>query len=192
MFKINNKNIQKIKYFSLGLITSSLLFSSVTFADNSAIKIYLNGKLLENAEVINVNNSTYLPVRKLCEALKMKVNFDSANNSVIIDSSDIDVNNIQTKQIQENQKSQQQNSINNTSNDIKETTYNGIKSININGKTYFNGREYNIKFPGILNWDNKKQKAYIKTDNEHIEIENLPENIQLLYGQSYFNIKYYR
>jgi len=87
MFKINNKNIQKIKYFSLGLITGSLLFTSVAFANNSDIKIYLNGKLLENAEVINVNNSTYLPVRKLCEALKMKVNFDSANNSVIIDSS---------------------------------------------------------------------------------------------------------
>ena len=87
MFNINNVNIKKIKYYGLGLITSSLLFTSVAFA-TEPIKIILDGKELQNTNVLVINDSTYLPVRKLCESLGLKVNFDEVNKSVIIESSD--------------------------------------------------------------------------------------------------------
>ena len=82
MFKLN---FQKMKYLLIGTALGvSLSFSTLSFASNP-IKIILNGKTLQNAEVINVNNSTYLPVRKLCEALNLKVIWDARNNTVIID-----------------------------------------------------------------------------------------------------------
>ena len=181
MFKINNKNIQKIKYFSLGLITSSLLFSSVTFADNSAIKIYLNGKLLENAEVINVNNSTYLPVRKLCEALKMKVNFDAVNNSVIIDSSGIKLDsNIEDKQINNNQEIE-------ILKDYPEILYK--YPIKYNNNIYFTivdgCKKYNIDKNNVEYNQNKKEILFKKT-NMIIDTTN-KEYVIFYNGINYIN-----
>ena len=83
MFKFNT---QKIKYFISGVIVSGLLTSSIAFADNPSIRIILNGKELQNTNVLVINDSTYLPLRKLCESLGLKVNFDEVNKSVIIDS----------------------------------------------------------------------------------------------------------
>ena len=147
MFKLN---FQKMKYLLLGTALGvSLSFSTLSFANNP-IKIILNGKTLQNAEVININNSTYLPVRKLCEALNLKVIWDARNNTVIIDnvsknsdainnSNDNTTINSQTiphsQPIQNNNNDSNSNS--NKSNMEILRNYNGIDTaIKINGTVY--------------------------------------------------------
>ena len=142
MFKLN---FQKMKYLLLGTALGvSLSFSTLSFANNP-IKIILNGKTLQNAEVININNSTYLPVRKLCEALNLKVIWDARNNTVIIDNvsknSDA-INNsndnttINSQTIPHSQPIQNNNNDSNSNMEILRN-YNGIDTaIKINGTVY--------------------------------------------------------
>jgi len=145
MFKLN---FQKMKYLLIGTALGvSLSFSTLSFASNP-IKIILNGKTLQNAEVINVNNSTYLPVRKLCEALNLKVIWDARNNTVIIDnvnensdavinsSSDNTFNN-NSQAIPHSQTIQNNNNDSNKSNMEILRNYNDIDTaIKINGIVY--------------------------------------------------------
>ncbi len=48
------------------------------------VNIYLNGTLMEDAEGIIVNDSTYLPVRALCEALGMEVEWNNDTREVYV------------------------------------------------------------------------------------------------------------
>ena len=113
-----------MKYLLIGTALGvSLSFSTLSFANNP-IKIILNGKTLQNAEVVNVNNSTYLPVRKLCEALNLKVIWDARNNTVIIDN------------VSENSDAINNNNDSNSNMEILRN-YNGIDTaIKINGTVY--------------------------------------------------------
>lgn len=83
----------------LGMMIGALLFGSVTIAAPavpkavikqiaatfSGIKISVNGKTVQtNLEPFLYNNTTYLPVRVVAEALDKEVAWDSANNAVVI------------------------------------------------------------------------------------------------------------
>ncbi|MBQ8002659.1 MAG: RICIN domain-containing protein [Clostridia bacterium] len=49
-----------------------------------AVNIYLDGKKMENAEAIIVNDFTYLPVRALCEALGKDVEWNNEKREVYV------------------------------------------------------------------------------------------------------------
>lgn len=48
------------------------------------INIYLDGALMENAEAVIVSDSTYLPVRALCEAIGMDVEWNNDTREVYV------------------------------------------------------------------------------------------------------------
>lgn len=49
-----------------------------------AINIYINGSLLPDAEAVIINDSTYLPVRALCEAIGMEVEWNNDTREVYV------------------------------------------------------------------------------------------------------------
>lgn len=52
----------------------------------SGVNIYLNAVKLENSEAVILEDSTYLPVRALCEALGMNVKWKAATREVFVSS----------------------------------------------------------------------------------------------------------
>lgn len=54
--------------------------------NTGSVNIYLDGAKMENAEAVIVNNSTYLPVRALCEALDKNVEWKNETREVFVTS----------------------------------------------------------------------------------------------------------
>lgn len=66
--------------------TRSVIIGSApeTTEKTEVINIYLNGAKMENAEAIIVNDSTFLPVRALCEALGKSVEWNNEKREVYV------------------------------------------------------------------------------------------------------------
>lgn len=80
---------QKIKYLLIGTVAGTLLSSSVVFAANP-IKLIVDGKeIMSETKPIMYQNSVYVPVRTVSEALGVDVRWDSGSNSVVIGSNEI-------------------------------------------------------------------------------------------------------
>lgn len=80
MVKINMKS------FVSGIIVGSVLFSGVSFAAPSVVKLIVNGKELHPevpAQIID--GSTLVPARALAEALGASVTWDAKNQAVIVE-----------------------------------------------------------------------------------------------------------
>ncbi len=48
------------------------------------VNIYLNGKMMENAEAVIIDGSTYLPVRAVCEEMHMNVEWNEETREVYV------------------------------------------------------------------------------------------------------------
>ncbi len=78
------KNIFKTaKRIMAGIVALTILSAGAVFAaDANALSI--NGQVIEDAQVINVDDKTFVPVRALCEALGMEVMWDNDAEMVTI------------------------------------------------------------------------------------------------------------
>lgn len=84
--------MKKYKQFIFGILVGALLFGGLSvIADNqiqavlSDIKVTINGTPLQmDNQPISYQDRTYLPVRKIAEAVGKKVDWDETNNTVII------------------------------------------------------------------------------------------------------------
>lgn len=86
-----------MKKFILGFITGGILAAAVTgFAVDAwqsinvlpnTIKVIVDGKEVQ-ADNFLYNDTTYLPIRAVSEALKMNVQYDSATSTAVISSAD--------------------------------------------------------------------------------------------------------
>jgi len=84
MFRFNT---QKIKYFISGAIVSSLLTSTIAFADLSQIKLTINGNQIQSdVSPQMINGRVFVPVRLVSENLGASVKYDADNKNVIIES----------------------------------------------------------------------------------------------------------
>jgi hypothetical protein len=81
-----NKKILKVVGITLGIT----MISSVAFAGSNItaaitnFKLYLNGTKVDK-EIVVVNNSSYLPVRAISEALGLKVNWDEKTTTISLE-----------------------------------------------------------------------------------------------------------
>ncbi|WHH58261.1 stalk domain-containing protein [Petroclostridium sp. X23] len=93
---------EKLKGFIMGVVITSLFFSTVSFASSveknikviyDNIKIYIDGKIIalkdangNEVEPFTYNGTTYLPVRGVSSALGKNVEWDGNTNSIYISS----------------------------------------------------------------------------------------------------------
>ena len=95
------KTIKKASYFLSGMLTAILLVSLITPAlasgeskkidVSTGISIYVNDSKLEPkdaqgnlVDVFSYNGTTYLPVRAICEAFNISVEWDGTTQSVYL------------------------------------------------------------------------------------------------------------
>jgi len=193
-----NLNTQKIKYIITGIIIGATLSTSIAFADLSEVKLIINGKQIQSDVAPQmINGRVFVPVRLVSENLGANVKWDNVNNSVIIDSCGIgSSSNMNDNGNINNTQPQKQNNINDQSDNIVETTYNGIKAIKINDETYFCDRDYSE----IITWSNPRKGKYSYNDKTKLitiniynkNIITLPITETIRYkNNNYIPIKYY-
>ena len=86
-----NLNTQKIKYIITGIIIGATFSASIAFADLSEVKLIINGKQIQSDVAPQIiNDRVFVPVRLVSENLNCNVRYDADNNSVIIDSDNVD------------------------------------------------------------------------------------------------------
>jgi hypothetical protein len=194
--------MSKIKNLVIGIIIGILLSTSITFAQ--PVKEYIlqqvNYPIIVNGVehgnnilVLNYKGTTYVPLRAISELLDVNVEWDGERNAIIIDSNTSNDRNI----------SDSDRKISNDAS-VKETTYNGLPAVEVNGETYFWLRPYAIeidnKYSNVyghdennnVTWDEESQSFVITLQGKQTVIPNTPENIQQGPGGSYINIKYYQ
>lgn len=85
-----------MKKFIAGMLIGLLIASGAIFAGNSytaqtaTVKLFVNGQYFQpNPGAMTINGTTYLPLRAVGEALKVKVDFVKAKNQVEIGGAEI-------------------------------------------------------------------------------------------------------
>jgi len=89
--------IKKFYFLLLGIIIGGLLSFTLAFADEQAtnqIKIVLKGVEIPEANALIIDGTTYIPVRKLCEALNYDVTYNAETQTVKISQKIIENNTI--------------------------------------------------------------------------------------------------
>jgi len=125
--------------FCIGLLLAT---SIMTLASGQPIKLIVNGaEVFSDVPPQIINSRTMIPARPLAEALGAKVEWDAKNNAVVVTGGiQIGVAPTDLEPVKENISQ----SINNKGSEnmedviIKETTFKGMRAIEINGDDYFN------------------------------------------------------
>lgn len=169
-----------MKKFIMGLLIGALLFSitPVTAAIEQYIlykvdyKVMVNGVEYQDVDlpILNYQGNTYAPMRSLLDFAGMTINWNAELQQAEVTSPVL----------------------------INQTTYNDIKTIEKDNITYFNLRDYNIKFQAAA-WcyDEVKNTIYLKrstgdyTSEILIEVVNAEPDVLIYNGQTFLDIKYY-
>ena len=178
-----------MKRFSTGLLLGILVglllsAATLTLADQP-IRLVVNGIDITDrfeAKPMIVNDRTYVPARPLAEALGATVEWDGANNAVIVNAG----------------KQTGKTPLDAPSSEIKETTFKGMEAIEKDGQIFFSAGDYfHIIF--AKNNDNnilsdKQTQTYtiiINGTPTVIDLTN-PENAQRYHERYYLNAKFYQ
>ncbi len=165
--------------FVLGALLSTAAFA---YADNP-IKLIVNGQVIQcDVPPQNIDGRVLVPARYVAEALGAAVEWNTANNSVIITSK---IGPVTQEPVKEDE-------------DVTETTFKGIRAIEVNGQVYFNANEYSeilrngeLNPKNIIAYDKGTQTSTIHLNGETTVIQRNDENIQIYKGQTYFHTRFY-
>lgn len=173
-----------MKKYVLGVMTGVLLAMPIyTFADNalpqvtayirSDLPILLDGEKLElkNPPLI-YDGSTYLPLKDTAVALGKDVNWNEATQTVELST--------QTKKEVS----------------VKETTFNGVQAIELDGDVFFSVKDYRDKIIGYkdgntISWDEKSGISTIRLNGKTFDVPHTDENVKIYNDETYFNKKFF-
>lgn len=132
---------QKTKCFLVGLVVG-LIMATATFAmAANPIKLIINSQEIQcDVPPQNINGRVLVPARFVAESLGASVTWDAVNNAVVITSAAplaIEEKNISSPTIKAGEQG------------VKETTFKGLKAIDVDGKIYF----------GLTEWTDKMRKT---------------------------------
>lgn len=190
---------KKIIVVFISLIVGLTSNAFAVTIDEKIQAVYADFNFLVNGEVKEINTlpvvidgTSYLPIREITNMLGYDVTYKAdsrtieLNNSISINQ-ELGDDNIMTQSITEN---------------IVTGEYKGLKSITINGQTYFNLRDYSLKFEPISwGYDSNTETLYLAKHKENsteiieifVEINKNDPNVFMDHnGASYINTKYYQ
>ena len=153
---------QKTKYLLIGLITG-LIMATATFAlADNRIKLIINGQEIQcDVSPQNINGRVLVPARFVAESLGASVAWDSAKNAVVITSS--------VTPLVVEEKSVSSPTVEAGEQEVKETTFKGLKAIEVKGEVYFSKHEYESKYASKIekdsNWLNFYESIFKDTEN---------------------------
>ena len=152
---------QKSKYLLIGLVTG-LIVATATFAlAANPIKLIVNGQEIQcDVPPQNINGRALVPARFVAESLGASVTWDAANNAVVITSVTplaVEEKNISSPTVEAGEQG------------VKETTFKGLKAIEVKGEVYFSKHEYESKYASKIekdsNWLNFYESIFKDTEN---------------------------
>ena len=152
---------QKSKYLLIGLVTG-LIVATATFAlAANPIKFIINGQEIQcDVPPQNINGRVLVPARFVAESLGASVTWDAANNAVVITSVTplaVEEKNISSPTVEAGEQG------------VKETTFKGLKAIEVKGEVYFSKHEYESKYASKIekdsNWLNFYESIFKDTEN---------------------------
>lgn len=174
---------QKLSYLIIGVLIGALVSFSFAYANSNIVRLIVDGEdITFNSDVPPqiINGRTLVPARALAERLGASVQWDGKNNIVVVISNMKDGDNVKMEP-------------------VKETTYKGLPAIETNGETYFDGYRYDTLIRKIdpdsrmiLHEDDQGKTIIITLHGEQTAIPLTNENIQIYYGRSYINTKFYQ
>jgi hypothetical protein len=198
------KGVCVMKKFSIGLIIGLLLASSIiTLAGGQPIKLIVNGtEVFSDVPPQIIDGRTMIPARPLAEALGATVEWDAENNAVVVTggiqvgAKPIDLESVNKNINQpinnEKENNKGENVINNV---VKISTFENMRSIEINGSTYFNCVDFNNMFyPDLyyLKYNQEfKTTSLIEMKSQKVISEIPKKDIQIHQGLTYIHSKYY-
>lgn len=187
-----------MKRFSTGLIiglVTGLIVATATFAlAANPIKLIVNGQEIQcDVPPQNINGRVLVPARFVAESLGASVTWDAANNAVVITSVTplaVEEKNVSSPTVEAGEQ------------EVKETTFKGLKAIEVDGKIYFSGIDYSRKYekgpgtpysPGYGIDKGANMLTYSDSNGQTTPIATINEDsIQIYSHFSYINVKYYR
>lgn len=152
---------RKSKYLLIGLVTG-LIVATATFAlAANPIKLIINGQEIQcDVPPQNINGRVLVPARFVAESLGASVTWDAANNAVVITSVTplaVEEKSVSSPTVEEGEQG------------VKETTFKGLKAIEVNGEVYFSKNEYESKYASKIekdsNWLNFYESIFKNTEN---------------------------
>lgn len=175
---------QKSKYLLIGLVTG-LIMATATFAlAANPIKLVVNGQEIQcDVPPQNINGRVLVPARFVAESLGASVTWDAANNAVVITSVTplvVEEKNISSPTVEAGEQ------------EVKETTFKGLKAIEVDGKIYFGITEWTNKMRNTgkevkITWDDKTFN--IQIDDQNVVI---PKKDAIIYKEiAYIDSQYY-
>ena len=175
---------QKSKYLLIGLVTG-LIMATATFAlAANPIKLVVNGQEIQcDVPPQNINGRVLVPARFVAESLGASVTWDAANNAVVITSG---------KPLAVEEKSVSSPTVEAGEQEVKETTFKGLKAIEVDGKIYFGITEWTNKIQNTgkevkITWDDKTFN--IRIDDQNVVI---PKKDAIIYKEiAYIDSQYY-
>lgn len=175
---------QKSKYLLIGLVTG-LIMATATFAlAANPIKLIVNGQEIQcDVPPQNINGRVLVPARFIAESLGASVAWDAANNAVVITSG---------KPLSVEEKSVSSPTVEAGEQEVKETTFKGLKAIEVDGKIYFGLTEWTEK----MREGGKQVRIMLKNNGANVLIDKqdifIPKDDSIIYNEIvYVNNKYY-
>ncbi len=175
---------QKSKYLLIGLVTG-LIVATATFAmAANPIKLIVNGQEIQcDVPPQNINGRVLVPARFVAESLGASVTWDAANNAVVITSVTplaVEERNVNSITMEAGKQ------------EVKETTFKGLKAIEVDGKIYFGLTEWTEK----MREGGKQVRIMLKNNGANVLIDKqdifIPKDDSIIYNEIvYVNNKYY-
>lgn len=175
---------QKSKYLLIGLVTG-LIVATATFAlAANPIKLIVNGQEIQcDVPPQNINGRVLVPARFIAESLGASVTWDSAENAVVITSVTplaVEERNVNSITMEAGKQ------------EVKETTFKGLKAIEVDGKIYFGLTEWTEK----MREEGKQVRIMLKNNGANVLIDKqdilIPKDDSIIYNEIvYVNNKYY-
>lgn len=153
-----------MKRFSTGLIVglvAGLIMATAALAlAANPIKLIINGQNIQcDVPPQNINGRVLVPARFVAESLGANVAWDAANNAVVITSVtplEVEENDVSSPTVEGEQ-------------GVKETTFKGLRAIEVKGEVYFSKQEYESKYASEIekdsNWLNFYESIFKDTEN---------------------------
>ena len=77
--------MKKFRRIAAGVLASTVITTGAAFAsETDTDTLSINGKLIEDAQVITVDGAAFVPVRALCEGMGMEVQWDDEAQMVTV------------------------------------------------------------------------------------------------------------
>lgn len=158
----------------------------------ASFNFVVNGEIKElDSLPIVINGTSYLPVRTVSNMLGYDVTYKADSRTIEFNDPDIS-----------NQMLEGDFTMTQTTGVIEIAEYNGLRSITIDGQTYFHLRDYSLKFKPISwGYDSGKEDLFLARYSDDgadiLEIfetvnKNVPNAFVVHEGNSYINTSYYQ